>query len=129
VERHAITGGVEIDCQISLVDDGTGGEQLSPELESTVYRLVQEALANVAKHARAEHAYVQVGANANCVMVEMRDDGVGFDPDVRAPGFGLVGMKERIALAGGKLEITSSLGAGTTVRAEVPLVRTLSSVS
>ena len=128
-ERYAIIGGVEIDRQISLVDDGTGAERLSPELESTVYRLVQEALANVVKHARAERADVHVGANANCVMVEVRDDGVGFDPDVRAPGFGLVGMKERIALAGGKLEIDTSLGRGTTVRAEVPLARTLDSVS
>ena len=121
-ERCAATGDLEVERQISLADaTGSGVERLSPELESTVYRLVQEALTNVVKHARARRADVRVARDDHVVAVEVRDDGVGFDPDVRAPGFGLVGMNERLTLAGGSLQISSSLGRGTTLRAEVPL--------
>jgi signal transduction histidine kinase len=122
VERSATSAGVKIERAISLGDSNSSeAERLSPELESTVYRLVQEALTNVVKHSRAERAEVRVTEDAHCVTVEVRDDGVGFDPDVRAPGFGLVGMRERLALAGGSLEITSGLGRGTTLRAQVPV--------
>jgi signal transduction histidine kinase len=122
VERSATSAGVQIERAISLGDsNGSEAERLSPELESTVYRLVQEALTNVVKHSRAERAEVHVTGDAHCVTVEVRDDGIGFDPNVRAPGFGLVGMRERLALADGSLEITSALGRGTTLRAKVPV--------
>jgi signal transduction histidine kinase len=121
-ERCSTNGGLEVKRQIALADaNGAGTKRLSPELESTVYRLVQEALTNVVKHARAQRADVYVAGDDHAVTVEVRDDGVGFDPDVRTPGFGLVGMKERLALAGGSLQISSALGRGTTLRAELPL--------
>jgi two-component system, NarL family, sensor histidine kinase DevS len=121
-ERCATNGGLEVRRHIALADaNGSGTKRLGPELESTVYRLVQEALTNVVKHARAQRADVYVAGDGHGVTVEVRDDGVGFDPDVRTPGFGLVGMKERLALAGGSLEVSSALGRGTTLRAELPL--------
>jgi signal transduction histidine kinase len=121
-DRCSATPGLEVDRHISLGDAVAGdATRLSPELESTVYRLVQEALTNVVKHSRAQRANVRVVGDDHVVTVEVSDDGVGFDPDVRAPGFGLVGMKERLAMAGGSLQISSALGQGTTLRAEVPL--------
>lgn len=121
-DRCSTTPGLELDRHISLGDAVAGdATRLSPELESTVYRLVQEALTNVVKHSRAQRANVRVVGDDHVVTVEVSDDGVGFDPDVRAPGFGLVGMKERLAMAGGSLQISSALGQGTTLRAEVPL--------
>ena len=125
-ERCAATAGLEVERSISLAGENAhGAMRLSPELESTIYRLVQEALTNVVKHGRANRAEVDVAGDDRVITVEVSDDGVGFDPDVRAPGFGLVGMKERLAMAGGSLEISSSLGHGTRLRAEVPLPKSV----
>src|SRR6202022_4711045 len=90
-----------------------------PELETTVYRLVQEALTNVAKHANAERVRVEVVASNGQVSVEVADDGSGFDIAAVDAGFGLTGMRERVALAGGTIEIASGRG-GTSVRAALP---------
>jgi signal transduction histidine kinase len=57
------------------------------------------------------------------IRVEVSDDGAGFDPDVPAPGFGLTGMRERLELVGGRLEISSAVGRGTTLLAELPLAQ------
>ena len=83
-----------------------------------MYRLVQEALTNVAKHAKADHARVAVAVSAGRVEIEVADDGAGFDPSVHTGGFGLAGMRERVALSGGQLTITSN-DAGTAVRAVI----------
>jgi signal transduction histidine kinase len=120
-ERSSATGGIEIRGEVSLDPDGDSGERLSPELESTVYRLVQEALTNVVKHARAERVDLRVAAADGRITVEVRDDGVGFDPAAATSGFGLIGMRERLAITGGNLEISSSPGQGTELRAELPL--------
>jgi len=91
-----------------------------PERETTIYRLLQEALTNVAKHARA--SLVRVSARAEeggNVVVEVEDNGVGFDTESGTSGFGLAGMRERVYLAGGTLEVRSG-EAGTRVRAELP---------
>jgi signal transduction histidine kinase len=82
---------------------------------------VQEALTNVVKHARAERVDLTVGATNGRLTVSVRDDGVGFDTGAASPGFGLVGMRERLAMVGGKLEIDSTPGIGTELRAELPL--------
>jgi signal transduction histidine kinase len=121
-ERSATTGGIEVHGEVSLPqgEDGAGG-RLSPDLESTVYRLVQEALTNVVKHARAERADVEVTVEHDLVAIEVRDDGVGFDPALTRPGFGLVGMRERLELVGGRVDISSAPGRGTRVHAELPL--------
>jgi signal transduction histidine kinase len=95
---------------------------LDPELETAVYRVVQESLTNVARHAGASRAVVEVIEEHGAIRVAVRDDGRGFDLLDSPAGFGLVGMHERVALAGGRLEISSS-GRGTTLVATLPAVR------
>jgi signal transduction histidine kinase len=97
-----------------------GSQRLDPEIETTIYRFVQEALTNVAKHARAEHVRVRLIPGPDAVEVEIADDGQGFDPAQRVQGFGLMGMHERAGLVGGEMAVESSK-AGTTVRGSFPL--------
>ena len=97
-----------------------GPERLDAELETTIYRFVQEALTNVAKHAHAEHVRVHVTRAPDALEVEIVDDGRGFRVEQRAEGFGLVGMHERAALVGGAMRVESSR-AGTTIRGSFPL--------
>lgn len=94
--------------------------RLAPELETVVYRIVQEALTNVARHAGASAVGVRVTAGVGVVRGEVSDDGRGFDPAPVAASLGLAGMRERAALAGGRLEILSAEGAGTRVVFELP---------
>ena len=119
-ERSATTAGLDIKTEFALPETW-GRERLDPELESTVYRLVQEALTNVVKHARAERVDLQVSMNGDAVTVTVRDDGIGFDPATTSEGFGLVGMRERLELIGGRVDISSAPGQGTEVRAELPV--------
>jgi PAS domain S-box-containing protein len=103
---------------------GLGAARLTPDAESAVYRIVQEALTNVARHARASRVSVAVGQSDGQVAVAVEDDGAGFDPAGGAGGrLGLAGMRERAALAGGALEVESAPGSGTTVLARIPLSR------
>ena len=117
VTRMRAIEGVTIDHVVELPD---GRARLGQELETTVYRLVQEALTNVAKHARAEHVRVRVATIGGRLEVEVADDGKGFDPGARSSGFGLAGMRERVELSGGTLTVTPT-PSGTTVRAVLPL--------
>jgi len=94
---------------------------MDPELESVVYRLVQEALNNVVKHSAADIASVQVRNRENRLEVLVVDDGCGFDPAAEHSGFGLTGMRERVELAAGELRIESTPGSGTRVMASVQL--------
>ena len=80
------------------------GEERPPILETAVYRLVQEALNNVSKHSMADHAKLMVRTSGSQIEIEISDDGVGFEPNLVQEGFGLVGMRERAALLGGRLE-------------------------
>jgi signal transduction histidine kinase len=90
-----------------------------------VYRVVQESLNNTAKHARASQAEVALRVDAGTLMLEIRDDGVGFDPGHQVDaGLGLIGMRERIAELGGHIVIDSGDNVGTRVRAQFPIVRT-----
>jgi signal transduction histidine kinase len=91
------------------------------EIETACFRIVQEALSNVARHARARHVEVTLTAQDIALEVTVRDDGVGFNVERRRTGLGLVGMGERAESAGGRLDIESAPGAGTTVRARFPL--------
>jgi signal transduction histidine kinase len=91
------------------------------EIETACFRIVQEALSNVARHARARHVEVTLTAQDVALEVTVRDDGVGFDVERRRTGLGLVGMGERAESAGGRLDIESAPGAGTTLRARFPL--------
>ncbi len=108
---------VDIDLRIDLA------ERLPAEIESTVYRLVQEALTNVTKHARAGRVEVSVHDADGQVEVVVRDDGAGFDSHRRTTGFGLVGMRERLALVHGTLDIETARGEGTTLSASIPVRR------
>ncbi|MGN6527180.1 MAG: CHASE3 domain-containing protein [Burkholderiaceae bacterium] len=88
----------------------------------TVYRLVQEALTNVAKYASAKRVHVGVHGNGDSAEVEVRDDGVGFDPSAaRATAHGLAGMRFRVQSGRGELRIRSKRGHGTTIHARLPL--------
>jgi signal transduction histidine kinase len=107
---------MEVDCAIELP------RELSPALEATCYRVVQEALTNVARHAEAGRVEVRLSGDDGAVRVVVRDDGRGFDPrSVPADHRGLVGMRERIELLGGRLEIDAAPGKGTRVDATIPL--------
>jgi PAS domain S-box-containing protein len=99
-------------------------DRLPPEVEGTMYRVVQEALNNVLKHARAVHVDIALERHADHVSLIIEDDGVGFDPSntaISTGGVGLVGMRERAALIGADLQIESTAGRGTTVFVRVPL--------
>jgi signal transduction histidine kinase len=109
------------------VDIGLGlQERLTPELETILYRITQESLTNVAKHARADRVSVSVEQlDEGTVRLRVRDDGVGFDTStsgqlLREGHFGLAGMRERASLVGGTLEVGSIPGHGTTVEVRLP---------
>ena len=96
--------------------------RLPAELETVLYRVVQEALTNILKHAGAEHVSIVVRTRDGVVAATIDDDGRGFaQDDVREGALGLLGMRERLALVGGTLEVESSRESGTTIAAEVPL--------
>ena len=114
--------GVEIDVDVDLAPERDGAPtRLPPEIEATIYRLVQEATNNAIKHAEPGRISVTVSRGDASVEVIIADDGKGFDPEEAERSFGLIGMHERVALAGGRLEIDSAPGRGTHVRAELPL--------
>ena len=93
------------------------------EIETACFRIVQEALSNVARHAHARHVEVMLTAQDAALEVTVRDDGVGFEVERLRTGLGLVGMGERADFAGGRLDIESAPGGGTTLRARFPLRR------
>jgi signal transduction histidine kinase len=93
------------------------------EIETACFRIVQEALSNVARHARARHVEVTLTVEDVALEVTVRDDGVGFNVERLRTGLGLVGMGERADFAGGRLDFKSAPGAGTTVRVRFPLPR------
>jgi len=95
-------------------------KRLDPEIESTLYRLIQESLTNVIKHAEAGQVRVELVEAAGWVNVSVVDDGTGFDTAQISPGFGLVGMQDRVGLVGGRVSVESAPGTGATVRVAVP---------
>jgi signal transduction histidine kinase len=121
---RARRGGLEVDATISLTHGhDRAPERLAAELETGVYRIVQEALTNATKHGAADHATLAVTEDDRCVNVVVGDDGVGFEPAAASSGFGLAGMSERAELLGGQLSVQSALGQGTTVSASLPVTR------
>jgi two-component system sensor histidine kinase UhpB len=99
--------------------------RLPRETELALYRVGQEALTNVGRHACAAHVHVALERSDGYVALEVKDDGAGFDPERVRPGeghgLGLLGMRERIVTVGGALQIDSAPGRGTAIRAQVPL--------
>jgi signal transduction histidine kinase len=103
-------------------------ERLPPNVETACYRIAQEALNNVIRHARAKRVWVYVALHESMLHLSVRDDGAGFDAQeirqkrTRTGSLGLIGMEERASLAGGELRITSRPGHGTKVHATIPIV-------
>ncbi|MBC5823669.1 MAG: hypothetical protein GIW99_08765 [Candidatus Eremiobacteraeota bacterium] len=99
-----------------------GGSELSSAAESEVYRIAGEALANVRKHAKATKVQIALRRRGARLVLEVRDNGIGFDPGAAAEvGHGITGMKERARLLAGRLGVTSRRGFGTAVMLAVPL--------
>jgi signal transduction histidine kinase len=104
------------------VEARLGDARLTGEVETALYRIIQEALTNVIKHANATTVSVVLTRSPDRVAVVVEDDGRGFDPaEERDDGLGLLGMKERISLVGGRLTVESNPERGTTVAVEVPV--------
>jgi signal transduction histidine kinase len=123
VERLAATFGERTGIRTALEANLPGG-RMPPEIETVLYRVIQEALTNVVKHAGAERVSIVIAQRGSGISVVVEDDGRGFDADeVREDALGVVGMRERVALVGGTLEVESAPGAGTTVAAYVPVER------
>jgi signal transduction histidine kinase len=103
-------------------ESGLGPERLPAEVETALYRIVQESLTNIVKHSHARNVSVVLIRKPGAVAAVIEDDGQGFDPaSVRDGGFGLEGMRERVGLLDGRLQVESAEGGGATLVAEVPL--------
>jgi signal transduction histidine kinase len=112
--RIAARHGIEVATAVELSGRHAG------ELETAIYRIIQESLTNAVKHAGARRVTIDVREAGDAVRVTVDDDGSGFDPEAPSSGFGLTGMRERVDLLGGELELASS-GAGTRVAAVLPM--------
>jgi signal transduction histidine kinase len=117
----------ERDHQIASRVEVELASRLAPELETVLYRVVQESLNNIAKHAGAQHIGVEVAADNGNVVLKVRDDGVGFQVGqeielLKGGHYGLAGMRERVAMAGGRLDVHSSPGRGTLIEVALPVV-------
>jgi signal transduction histidine kinase len=119
VERLASNLSEQSDLVVDL-EAQLGDRRLPPEAETALYRIVQEALTNVVKHADARRVSITLVRKEASAVVVIEDDGRGFDPEaVRAGALGFTGMRERVELVGGRLTVETSPGAGTTLVAEV----------
>jgi signal transduction histidine kinase len=123
VARVVRQSDVAVELEVDGDGDGETPTRYPLEVESTVYRVVQEALTNVVKHADAVHVRIRVTDRGGAIEVLVRDDGHGFDAYEGTAGFGVLGMRERLALVGATFDIESATGVGTTVRASIPLSR------
>jgi signal transduction histidine kinase len=110
--------------QVDVVARDGIDETIPAAAASVLYRVAQEAVRNASRHAAARHLEIRVWTDADTAMLEVSDDGVGFDPEAARPnhtGIGLFTMRERVALVDGDLHVTSRAGGGTSVVASVPL--------
>jgi len=120
VTRHAEEFAQTHKLVVNVQAEGLDADGLSPLLRATVYRVLQEALTNVARHARATRVHIRLRRGANAVELRVQDDGAGFTPG-KSGRLGLRGMRERAALLGGSVEVGSEPGVGTTITARIPV--------
>ena len=120
LERLVENFGGQTGVQVDFVEQ-LGPERLPEEVETALYRITQEALTNVIKHAQAQRVSIVLTKREGSVTVLIEDDGKGFERSRDGGGLGLLGMNERLALIDGRLTVESQDGAGTTIAAEVPL--------
>ena len=123
-EQVAASSGMTVACDVELgYESGLADARPPADVEEATYRVVQESLNNAVKHSGARSLTVSVTEHDAGVVIEVSDDGVGFDPDARHSGFGLIGMRERVQLVGGRLDLEASAGGGCAVRATIPIAR------
>lgn len=116
--------GLEVDVTLDLAyENGRASDRHTSELETAIYRIIQESLTNASKHGEAKRATVTVEEDETMIRIIVQDDGGGFDTTAKSSGFGLLGMHERAELLDGTLEIQSAPGQGTTVKAAFPAQR------
>ena len=122
LRQYARTAGTGLGLTVRFKSRGFSGDRFAPALETALYRVVQEAVANVKRHASATRIDIFAEHRSGRVMVMIEDDGGGFDPaDVQGKGsFGMLGMAERAEALGGTFTVESAPGAGTTIVVEVP---------
>jgi signal transduction histidine kinase len=116
VERAAQTAGLQITLDVSLT-----ATRPKPEVEDAAYRIVQEALTNVMKHAGATRVAIDVRESDGILSIAVADDGRGLDASRSTEGFGLIGMRERVELVAGQLDLAPGARGGTVVRAQLPV--------
>ena len=117
VQTFSEASGIRVELETQL-----GETRLPPEVETALYRIVQEALTNIVKHAEAPNVSILLVRRGSSATVVIEDDGQGFDPEkTRDEGLGLIGMRERVELHDGRLTVESAPGSGTTLVAEMPL--------
>jgi signal transduction histidine kinase len=122
LERLTESFAEQTGIRVEFVPNLQGSDRLPGEIETALYRIVQESLTNVVKHARAGNVSIVLTRKPASVSVVVEDDGVGFEPGRETgDGIGLIGMRERVGLLGGRVALESRPGAGTTFVAEVPL--------
>ncbi|MEH2287255.1 sensor histidine kinase [Nostoc sp.] len=117
------TTGIEPSCQINVLDT------LPTEVNTALYRIVQESLTNICKHAEATSVTVKLLAHAGMIHLSIEDNGKGFNPTQNTTGFGLQGMRERSVALGGQLNLHSQLGTGCCISVSLPLSKLLLSRS
>jgi signal transduction histidine kinase len=116
--------GIDVELAVDLdYEAGRTSARHVADLETAIYRICQEAMTNGLKHSGAESLRVELTEAEGHVTIRVADDGQGFDPSERVDGFGLVGMRERVDLLGGRLAIDTAPGEGTTLTARLPVRR------
>jgi signal transduction histidine kinase len=120
-ERYLMSRGISVRCEFDKLE-----RRLPQAFETAIFRVCQEAMNNVLKHAEAETVLIQVAITGEALHIEIEDDGKGFDPsrtgtDAKRPSFGLAGIRERVDLLGGEVQMDAAPGQGTRIRIDVPL--------
>jgi signal transduction histidine kinase len=108
-----------VDCSLDVSDERI---ELSDDYMTAIFRIVQESLTNVARHAEATRVNIAIRRQAKSIQLEISDNGKGFNTGLIKPSsFGLIGMRERVLMLGGEMAITSKPGSGTTVKVGIPI--------